>query len=520
MTLKENYWRDFKFTQKLGQGTHASVYKMMNVHTGQHFALKEINLCYQEDVHNECLPRHITHKNIMKYTKLFVSERPEQLKDVIASDNDEQDCVLDMQKLRNRVRAMNEHSIFSDGVGSLKTQGCERRFYYMVCDYCEFTLDEFIAKRNELFFYGRDLKGMLDELSVDEVDDKTMEGNENDVLLFKRTKRDLSLRCAGKQSWCRHFTSESNGRFYRTSTSRQSVLNDHDDRTGHHSIVNNHNDRTGHHSIANGHNEIKTSNHSIERDRNDIKPGNHSILNNHDDIKPGHHSIVNDCNDRTDHQSSLNSKFFCSTQQFTKKPKKQQNVIYFDTGDLFTQNYKNRCNKFLKCTANVLICQNRYFYLYNSSIINYQNKRCINRHFIAMLFKDIVRGILYLHTNNIFHCDIKSNNILLKHETVLVPKISDFGLRRSVKCRKCHYKDVYDCGVLYFEMLCPVKTVMEMDVLRTRLKETGELPEWFVSAYGEETDIIRRCMSGRRAGAMDARHLFKRMIELCKRMCV
>ncbi|ELA45894.1 PEK protein kinase [Vavraia culicis subsp. floridensis] len=464
MTLKDNYWRDFKFTQKLGQGTHASVYKMMNVHTGQHFALKEINLCCQEDVHNECLPRHITHKNIIKYTKLFMSERPEQLKDVITGDNDEQACSLDMGKLRDRMSALNEHSIFSDSLGSLKAQGCEKRFYYMVCDYCEFTLSEFIAKRNELFFYGKDLKGMLDELSVDAIqDDKKLQRRENDVVLINRTKGYLNEHRTNNRSWHRYSNGErrsveeSNRAFCKTGTFHTSV-----------------------------HNVKKPS--SELNDKNLYEPAFDTVK------KPN---------------NNVNS---------TLEQKEHQNVIYFDTGDLFTQEYKKRCNRFLKCSANVLMYQNKYFYLYNSSIINYQNKKCINRHFIALLFKDIVRGILYLHSNNIFHCDIKSNNILLKHETVLVPKISDFGLRRGMKCKNCHYKDVYDCGILYFEMLCPVKTVMEMDILRTRLKNTGELPEWFVDTYGEEAEIIKRCMSKRRTGAIDARHLFKRMIELCKRI--
>ena len=57
------------------------------------------------------------------------------------------------------------------------------------------------------------------------------------------------------------------------------------------------------------------------------------------------------------------------------------------------------------------------------------------------LFEQIVRGILYCHTKNIFHRDIKLENILVLKGDVI--KIIDFGF--SIKCNKDSYQKLF-CG--------------------------------------------------------------------------
>ena len=64
-----------------------------------------------------------------------------------------------------------------------------------------------------------------------------------------------------------------------------------------------------------------------------------------------------------------------------------------------------------------------------------KNNRKFNWSINLKLIKDITAGMVYLHSNNILHLDLKSLNILLNKESDQA-KISDFGLSlKTIVCK-------------------------------------------------------------------------------------
>lgn len=112
--------------------------------------------------------------------------------------------------------------------------------------------------------------------------------------------------------------------------------------------------------------------------------------------------------------------------------------------------------------------------------LNYciREKKKLDKLFVI---KNIIEGLLYLHSMNIIHCDIKPANILLSNNRV---KISDFGISTLnglnwVDYRyygTCIYKppemndicyspdfstDIYSLGILIYELYSNFNTEME-----------------------------------------------------------
>lgn len=410
MQSKKTYWKEFKFTEKLGEGSYGAVYKIMHKRTGKLYSLKEINLCQQQSLKNECLPRHITHANIIKYTRLFMSRRPEKLQRVVLDNSNRWKCKVDVEKVRDCIEMLSKDSIFSDGLSSLQTYDSNKKYYYMIYDYCDCTLNEFIARRNEIFFCNNELNVMLNDLNVN----------------------------------------------------------------------------------------MQSSNSAVGRMAiNDI----HTEIYNNTNVKM--HNLTTKTN-------------FSAFKPLTNTHNIRYNPASIDNNSALTHllhKGKISAASFLNCLQ-----KTEYQQPYCGIKVDTNNKKYIDRRFIAYLFKDIVRGVLYLHANNIYHCDIKSNNVLLKNENILIPKISDFGLRRTARHKKYFHKDIFKCGIIYFEMLCPVRTIMEMDKLRHDLKRKKKFPNWFIETYKEETEIITKCITKKEKYSISARWLFEAVVNLCKKL--
>lgn len=140
----------------------------------------------------------------------------------------------------------------------------------------------------------------------------------------------------------------------------------------------------------------------------------------------------------------------------------------------------------------------------------------INSFFCANIFKDIVRGVLYLHKNKIVHFDLKSNNILLTLENnKITPKICDYGLRE----KKLNVEsDIMALGLIYFEMLLMCPTVMEIEIEKNNLKTFGVPSFQFSREYPIESKVIKWCLRKCKRKSIDTQKLFEDMIEICNNM--
>ena len=106
----------------------------------------------------------------------------------------------------------------------------------------------------------------------------------------------------------------------------------------------------------------------------------------------------------------------CILELIILKKIKHKNIVY--SYDIIFDKYNN-----INIIEPLAICDLNY-YIYNKKITE-KNKKII--------ITDIIDAILYLHSLNICHCDIKPSNILLyKSNNKIISKISDFGMSRII----------------------------------------------------------------------------------------
>lgn len=137
------------------------------------------------------------------------------------------------------------------------------------------------------------------------------------------------------------------------------------------------------------------------------------------------------------------------------------------------------------------------------------------------MFKQILEGVVYIHSKGIMHRDLKPSNIFLESKSI---KIGDFGLSwldESVideEKKRCEYKgenytsnigtplyvspeqekssnydqktDVYSLGVIFFEMLNNFSTEHERVMIMNDFRRKKIIPAEIMEKFSQESLLM------------------------------
>lgn len=138
------------------------------------------------------------------------------------------------------------------------------------------------------------------------------------------------------------------------------------------------------------------------------------------------------------------------------------------------------------------------------------------------IFKQLTKGVNYIHEMHIVHHDINPNNVFMsvnncncKHPTV---QLGDFGLasyRRGhtftdgamgtmpylapeqLRGKSCHKSDIYSLGVILLELMMPINTVTELVevIKKVKIQEQSQQPFDPCPRFPKIKNLIRRLLS-------------------------
>ncbi|NWS32194.1 E2AK2 kinase, partial [Polioptila caerulea] len=147
-------------------------------------------------------------------------------------------------------------------------------------------------------------------------------------------------------------------------------------------------------------------------------------------------------------------------------------------------------------------------------------------------FLQIVKGVQYIHSEELIHRDLKPQNIFISHDNKI--KIGDFGLVTSMafetltedRGTKSYMApeqsgtkygkevDIYALGLIWFEILSAF-TYHEKTKVWPSVRK-GELPECFTNQFLTEASIIKKMLSKDPSGRITISHLLDLVMSVDK----
>lgn len=506
----------FTCKKQIGKGVTSRVYKMTHNINHKSYALKEVGMYDRENI--ECVfkekrIKHILHTNLLTYEYLFTGNRPTDLKNIKRFDSED-------SRPSSTVTNENEGSGFEDEIMQVVDvnyydyvyKGSECSNENLKCGYK--ALNRKKGSKKEEFSKVE----KMDENACSEFNAEGSAGVTEDMEnktfgeYFKRKDRRY---CYFISEYCeftlRDFIDLRNDYYFNNRKSYSEIK-----------------------SKSKKHEFDFISDSCVETIKKEEKDAPIMCFCDIEGIAGKNDYTCNKIRSASvDHVKNIKLKNIDKTGKITNFCKSKQNKPENEPENIIENHFANQLHNNKVVSYDTYGIKKRIPSCYLKASFTPDMK--VNSMFFLKIIKELLNGLMFLHSYYIAHNDIKASNIFFNDD--LVPKIGDFGM---VICGnekenfffdhcliKYKYKDklpidemnndLKQIGFLLFEMLWPMKTAMEKYKLVSDLENNLMFPEGFVTLFPEEYLLIKACMTSATGVFITAESIYEFLEELqCK----